>query len=71
MDAADLDRAVERIWQNYRLSQTHEADQFLARLHDDVQAGRALGDQCVCGCARTDDAPGDEPSQPPAPERNG
>jgi hypothetical protein len=59
MDPVDLDRAVDRIWTNYRLSQAHEADQFLARLHDDVQAGRALGTQCPCGCKRADDEPGE------------
>jgi hypothetical protein len=44
MDAAEIDRWFDRIWTNYRLSQAHEADQFLARLHADVRAGRALGE---------------------------
>jgi hypothetical protein len=50
LNSTDIDRWFDRLWSNYRLSLTHEADQFLAQLHDEVAAGRALGNQCVCGC---------------------
>lgn len=52
MSPEDLDRAFDRLWANHRLNQAHEADQFLAQLHDEIQAGRALGNQCVCGCVK-------------------
>lgn len=30
---------------------THKADQFLAQLHAAIEAGVALGSQCVCGAS--------------------